>query len=183
MDIDGVMYPFFENLRPHVARATGRRVADLQDPPVWDLALAWTVEPQLMLELLHDAVDNGTLMQDGAPYPGVVAGLTALRAAGHRIHVVTDRAGLGHVEGRAENRTTAWLASWAIPYDTVTFTGDKTSVHTDVFIEDRPTNYRALSQAGVDTYLRVHPYNAQETAPASRRVHSFAAFTAGVLAA
>lgn len=178
VDLDGVCYPFVPALRKHVAARTGRPVRTMPNPTRWDFAQEWSMTTDELWHWIRDGVADGDLYLVGDPYPGVVAGLERLRSAGARIHVVTDRP-----PGAARDRTRAWLAAHALAYDTLTFTGDKTSVPTAAFIDDKPENYAALAQAGVDAYLRSHAYNAHVHTPPRRRVAGFTAFTAQVLSA
>jgi hypothetical protein len=178
VDLDGVCYPFVPVLRAHVMAHTGRPFVTLPDPTAFDFAAQWSMTTAELLGWMRHAVSEGALFAAGDPYPGVVSGLRRLAAAGHRIHVVTDRP-----DGPARDRTRAWLRRHQVTFHDLTFTADKTGVGADVFIEDKPSNYAALVAAGVDTYLRSHPYNAHVRTPPGRRVASFTAFTARVLAA
>lgn len=181
VDIDGVLFPFVDSLCTHAVTSLGRSKQSLPAPTQWDFSAAWGMTSAELVELMHDGVDNGALLLDEAPYPGVVAGLGRLRAAGHTVHLVTDRAWLGRREQAAEARTVAWLERNKVPHDTLHFTKDKTAVPTDVFIDDRPENYEALAGAGVDVFLRGHAYNAHVRTPPGRRVRDFTTFTARVL--
>ena len=183
VDLDGVVYDFVQALRHYIHQVTGRPLASMGPATSWHFyADNWGLSLDQFLEFFHAGVAAGSIFATGVPFPGVVTGLRALLDAGHRVHVVTDRASMGPA-GKAEQSTRAWLADAGVPYTTLTLTGDKTSVPTDVFIEDRPEFFTALSEAGVLTYLRSHTYNAHVQCSPCRRVPDFATFVARVLGA
>jgi len=183
VDLDGVVYDFVQALRHYIHQATGRPLHTMGPATSWHFyADDWGLSLDQFLEFFHAGVAAGSIFATGVPFPGVVTGLRALLDAGHRVHVVTDRASMGPA-GKAEESTRAWLASAGVPYTTLTLTGDKTSVPTDVFIEDRPEFFTALSEAGVVTYLRTHTYNAHVACSPCRRVPDFATFVDRVLGA
>ena len=71
------------------------------------------------------------IFRKGEPLPGAPSALRALKTLGHGVHVVTDRA-VGHC---SPANTEAWLAEHHLPYDSITYTRDKTVVRTEVFID------------------------------------------------
>ena len=182
VDLDGVCYDFVDALRSWVATTTGRCPSTLPEPTCWDFPMAdWGMTVEEFLAHFHAGVAAEHIFAVGDPYPGVAAGLRALVGAGHRVHIVTDRS-VG-LFGVGERLTRSWLARHDLAHTTLTISADKTSVRTDVFVEDRPKNYDQLVAAGVDVFLRDHPYNAHVTVPAGRRVAGFTEFAAAVLAA
>lgn len=83
-----------------------------------------------------------------------------LRAAGHRIHVKTDRA-FGSHPAVSEALTRAHLATRGLVYDSITFGADKTKgPRIDLMLEDKLENYDALDAAGVRVYLINRAWNA-----------------------
>jgi hypothetical protein len=181
VDLDGVAYDFSGALRDYIADSTGRRAETMPDPAVWHFySEQWGMTHQEYLAAAHKAVDSGRLFGEGAAMEGAAAGTQALLRAGHRVHLVTDRAGLGS-SGAAQRNTMRWLAAEQIAYTTLTFTSDKTSVRTDRFIDDRAENFLALELAGVDAYLRDQPWNAHVACRPGRRVSDFTAFVQTIL--
>lgn len=75
--------------------------------------------------------------------------LRTLKDQGHSLHVVTDRS----VGRRSQASTEAWLAEHGVPYDSATYTADKTLMRTDVFVDDMPSNVLALREAGCAAFL------------------------------
>lgn len=177
VDLDGVCYDFAGAVRRHVLATTSRTHQSMPAPTTWHFyETDWDMPLAEFIDHVNAGVAAGIIFGTGDPYPGVQAGLTELLARGHRIHIITDR-GRSGPPGAGEALTRAWLAEHDLPYTTLTVSGDKTAVRTDVFIDDRPENYLALRGAGVDAFLRSHPYNAHVDTPPGRRVGTFADFT------
>lgn len=181
VDIDAVLYPYIPQLRHFAVTTLKRPAQQFPDPRSWDFAAAWDLTGTQLRTLMHAGVDQGTVLTGAAPLTGAVPALGQLLAAGHTVHLVTDRAALGEIPGRAVRQTRAWLRAHAVPYTSLTFAGDKTCVATDIFVEDKPTNIDALVEAGVDTYVVDYPYNRHVQVRTGRRVPSFAAAAAHIL--
>jgi uncharacterized HAD superfamily protein len=81
--------------------------------------------------------------------------MNRLREDGHTLHIVTYRT----VGRRATQNTMEWLQRESIPYDSITFSKDKTIVNNDFFIEDNLDNFHALNRAGIVCYLMDRPWN------------------------
>lgn len=126
------------------------------------------------LAACHRAADDGLLFT-GHAWDGFAAALDRIRAAGHEVHIVTDRS-FGSRPEVSQDLTRAWLTELGAAYDSLTFSSDKTSVPTDVFIEDKPSNYDALRAAGVACYLVTRPWNAEHPVPPMHRVRSVVEF-------
>lgn len=181
VDIDGVLYQFVPSLRRHALRSGLRGVNELPDPHEWDFAKQWNMTSEQLVALMHDAVDNGELLSDLVPYPGSASGLSLLRHAGAQVRLVTDRAWLGRSPAVVQARTFGWLQRNHLEYDNLTFAADKRSVPCDFFIEDRPKNVQDLIGAGVDTFVRDHPYNRHVTVAPTRRVPDVWSFAVQVI--
>ena len=80
-------------------------------------------------------------------------------AAGHELHIVTAR-DFGSTPDASERATRRWLQEYDIPYTSLTISRDKTSVPTDVFVEDYLPNYEKLHAAGTKAYLVNREWNA-----------------------
>lgn len=183
VDLDGCAYDFFIAFRNYVANLMGVDPLTFPEPSTWRFyeGAPWNMVTQEFIDHVNAAANAGIMFASGDPLDGVADGFARLRAAGHRIHVVTDRGRTG-AEGVGERLTREWLTRHALEFDSLTLTPDKTSVHTDVFIDDRPENFVVLRAAGVDAFLRDQPYNQFVDTPPNRRVRSFTEFTDRVLA-
>lgn len=179
VDLDGVCYPFDRALAHYVSKSTGRPLDSLPSPSSWDVWRVWGMSEDEFLGHMRDGIAAGFLFRYGAPYPGVVSALTRLAAAGHVLHVVTDR-GRGGLAAIAARSTRRWLADHRIPFHRLTLTADKTSVPTDTFVEDRDRNFEALESAGRHPFLIDRPWNAHLDVPDGRRLPDLPAFAAAV---
>ena len=77
--------------------------------------------------------------------------------------------------------TREWLAKHDVPFDALFFDRDKTSVRTDVFIEDNLENYAALEGAGTFATLVAQPWNVDDPRDLNR-VSSVTEFVDMILA-
>lgn len=159
IDLDGVCFDFGGSLSRFLkARYPGQY--NISDPTRWEFYLDWGMTEEEFIQRCHEGVDAGYVfggdVMDMAP-----GAINFIRSLGHTIHIVTDRK-FGRQPQASEWATQQWLYSHGIEYDTLTFSGDKTCVPTDMFIEDKLSNYDALKAAGVDVYLADRPWNAAE---------------------
>ena len=119
-------------------------------------------------------------MWTGEPFPTVVESWRRLKADGHRIHVITDRAPRGAV-AEAQAATIHWLELHGLEYDSITFDADKTKIldivegRRVIMLEDRIENVVALTAAGVETYCQRRLWNEGHD---FRYVEDFAEFAA-----
>jgi hypothetical protein len=152
VDIDGVLYDFARSLHQFVCPD-----APFQEPLRWEFYLDWGMTEAEFKAAFHAGVDAGVIFTYGAPFPRVCDGFRLIKAAGHTIHMVTDRSqGTG---GASEAATRSWLDRYDLPFDSLTFAADKTVVRLDVMVDDKPENYEALTAAGVDTFLLTRRWN------------------------
>jgi FMN phosphatase YigB (HAD superfamily) len=176
-DLDGVVYPYPDALRRWVHQHTGKPLDEMPAAQRWEFYLDWGLELDEYLALHHSGILAGRVFVDGEPYPGAVAALTRLHAAGHEVHIVTDRS-VASENDPCRAAAEGWLAQFGIPYTSLTISADKTVAGPmDVFIEDRPQNYDALEAAGMNPYLLHRPWNAEHP---GRRVRDWAEFVAVV---
>jgi phosphoglycolate phosphatase-like HAD superfamily hydrolase len=179
IDIDGCLYDFVGAVRRYRVQVYGLDQATMPPARQWAFFTDWGMSLQEFLADVHAGVEAGVIFGEGDPLPGVVDALGALAGAGHSLHLVTDRGSWGS-PGRALELTHAWLEAHGVPFDTLTIAADKTTVPCQVFIEDRPENFTALRQAGVDAYLRSWPYNEHVPTPPGRRVADLTQFARAV---
>ena len=173
IDLDGVCYDFADSLRTFL-EGTHRKYPN---PIRWEFYEDWGYSLEEFLDLCHDGVDAGVIFSHGEPFPGTRDALLRLRAAGHSLHVITDRSfGKG---GGSEAATRVWLDTHKIPFDSLTFSPDKTIVRTDYMIEDKLSNYDALRAAGCEVYLLDRPWNHDDGT--RLRVHSLDQFANEVI--
>ena len=173
VDLDGVGYDFVAQFRLWRYMAYGVPFAAMPAATTWDFHRdQWGMTVDEFLSQYAHGVHAGYLFAEGRPMAGFVDGLTALAAAGHRVHIVTSRV-LSGAEAAARINTEYWLDFWGVPHASLTLTSEKGAVKTDLFIDDCAANYDALEVAGRTPYLLHQPWNA--THP-GRRVQTWSEF-------
>lgn len=176
-DLDGVIYPLVPGLRHYAHVSRGIPLENMPDPTVYDFGPEWGMTHDEFVALMHEAVNAEVLFDHGDPLPGAREAMAAVRAAGHNVHIITSRF-LGRY-GIAEWLTLRWLARHDLPYDTITFSEDKTTPRTDVYVDDLPRHYDALNAAGTTPVLMDATYN-QDPACTRTRVTTLAEYGAHV---
>lgn len=176
-DIDDVLYPCVEEIRQYLGTHVGYNIEDLVDPPTWDLHEHWGIGSAELWEIVGRGVNCGYIFSESAPYPGVEEGMRALKEDGHSIHLVTARC--AGRPGEAEAQTAAWLNDWNLPYDSLTFSADKTVIASDYALDDKIENFEALSGWVTDqAFLMDQPWNRGHVT--KNRVHNFTEFVEAV---
>jgi len=173
VDIDDVLYPWYDTAHEVCVRAG---ITNGVTPTQWDVPADYGCTLEEWIATLQGGTLDGSLYS-GPPYPGVLRSLERLVEAGHTIHLVTARGWLQHGH-EIKRHTVAWLREWEVPYSSLTFSRDKTILAADVFVDDSPTNYDTLWQAGLACFLIDQPWN--QDVPAffdGSRVLSFNHFT------
>jgi hypothetical protein len=180
VDIDDVIFPWYD--RAHAAcEAAG--ITNGVTPCTWVPHEEYGCTKEEWWQALGWATHSGDLYR-GEPYPGAVQALWRLEAAGHHINLVTAR-GTHELIAPATRlsihaQTRAWLHEHHIPYDTLTFSKDKTVVPADFSVDDNIGNYDALEAAGHYPYLVNRPWNIDD-GDRRRRVDSLAEFASQII--
>lgn len=157
IDLDGVCYDFSGSLA-HYLNTAGQLTPDQCTPPQrWEFYEDWGLDLRAFLAACHAGVDAGIVFTHGDPFPGTREALDKIKDAGHTIHIVTDRS-FGK-DGGSVTATARWLARHSLPYDSLTFTADKTAVRLDAMVDDKPANVAALTGAGVKTWMFDRAWN------------------------
>lgn len=126
------------------------------------------------LEVAAWGVKHGIIFSYGLPIRGFAEGMRAMAEDGHELHIVTARSFPG-VEAECQIQTRAWLDRFGVPFDSLTFSEDKTNPMTDFFIDDRDKNLDALAMAGICPVRMNQPWN-EHVGEAYPAVHSWAEF-------
>ena len=163
VDLDGVVHEYVDSLR-HFVVSTGIRteeqcrIAEEMDFfRLWKNEKGEGIENDQFIDIMHKGVDAGIIFYHGDPRPGARKALEDLRYYGHKIHIITDRT-FGF-ENRSHSLTKEWLKNHDIPYDSLTFSADKTIKYTDIMIDDKIENYDDLDRAGTYAFLLNRPWN------------------------
>ena len=176
IDLDGVCYDFASSVRAYLVHAGIRFQHQCPEPTRWEFYEDWGLSLDEFLTTCHRGVEAGIIFTHGDPFEGTVEALRAMRDAGHTLHIVTDRS-FGR-SGASPAATSAWLDLHGIPFDSLTFSADKTLLRLDAMVDDKPSNYAALVDAGVDAYLFTRAWN--EHVEDAQRVSSLAEFAEAV---
>lgn len=155
VDLDGVCYDFSASVREYLTHIGWAH--SCPEPTRWEFYEDWGLSLGGFLDICHDGVDAGVIFSYGDPYPRVREALRLIRAKGHTIHIVTDRS-FG-TNGASEAATRSWLDRHDLPFDSLTFSADKTVVRLDAMVDDKLANYDALDKAGVDVRLLTRAWN------------------------
>lgn len=176
LDIDGVLYPFDTMMTRRVEQTKGLRPGTLDDHALtWHWYRdQWGMSDEEFVTHLRNGVKYGVLYSAGFPTAGAVAAVRRMADAGHRIHYITNRDLPGLDPGLVRLRTREWLNSHGFHVDSLTVSADKTLVRTDVFLDDRPENIRALKDAGHPcAVLWDKPYNRHVNGTRVNDFHEF----------
>jgi FMN phosphatase YigB (HAD superfamily) len=174
-DIDDVLFPTIDSIH-ELARQAGYHNGDVE--PCWSGWEAYDIEPELYWDLWSQfAASEGYVRTP--PIKEAARALRSLAWAGHRVHLVTARGFMAHAK-EIRAWTQEWVASYAIPWDTLTFAQDKVAAQQqiatelgddgnppwewsfDYAIDDRNKTIEALRAVGVDAYLLTHSHNRED---------------------
>ena len=152
IDIDSTLHHYWDEL----AAASRRRFG--VDLP-YDEQHTWTIT-RLRKEQLRAAIadtHSDAAIARAEPYPHAVRIVNAWHAAGHFIHVTSQRA------ERCRPATVRWLDAIGLAYDDLYCSGDKIAraieLDIDVLIDDSPLNLVRALEAGMIAATIVHPWN------------------------
>lgn len=157
LDLDGVVFNFTKAYNTHL-RKLGYPVDPEKEATTWDYFLEFGISTEQFLEHMDEMVDAKTLFWEmELCEPEIPDLIRDFREEGHEIHIVTHR--FSGKKECAQEATKFCLAKYGIEYESLTFTGDKTSVSVEIFLEDNRDNYDKLVAAGVAAWLVNRPYN------------------------
>lgn len=168
-DIDDVLYPCVQEIREYlITRGHSRQSLEITNG--WDLHEQWGIPFDDLWLKINQGVADGVIFLKGEPFAGTKDAMDELKEDGHTIHLVTARnAG---PSGLAEKHTVEWLTHYDLPYDSLTFSSDKTIVHAAYALDDRVENVEALNVNSL-AFLMDQPWN-QESCEA--RVYTIQEF-------
>lgn len=160
VDIDEVIFPMIDSIHQ---LAFERGLHDGTPKPRWRGWEVYGCSEQDYWDLWSDFALSGGYTST-PPIAGSVEALRDLAFEGHRIHLVTARGFMANAQ-RIRRWTPAWVEEFAVPHKSLTFARSKPDamkelgVHFDLAIDDSPSNFQALQDAGVHAWLQDHPHN------------------------
>lgn len=177
LDLDDTLVKFVETFERYVvSRYPEMKEIVRNSVPSYDWFEAWGWNRDRFIIEMDIACDLKELFWVGELFePDASHQVKRLRSAGHSIHIVTHR---GYVS-RGSDATHYWVNQNLGWVDSITLSGDKTSVPTDVFLEDNVSHYDALTDAGVNAFLINRPSNYQDDD--RQRVDTFREFVDKIL--
>lgn len=158
--IDGVLFNFGKSVQEYL---TSLNIPcdypdGVEEPQSWSFYRHWGMTDEQFVSLCHDGVDAGYIFRNNV-HDGAVDAVRRIKKMGHQIIIVTDR-NFGHPPTKSKDATRDWWRWAGFPrYNELHFTSDKTSVPTDIFVEDKIKNYEALVSAGTECYLINRAWN------------------------
>lgn len=160
-DLDGVYYDFGASFNRYLATIGIAPVFASAEPDRWTF-FDHIMTPAEFLQHCHDGVEAGVIFR-GPARPGSFETLWSIYDAGHDIIVITDRS-FGKTPESSQKATLEWWydENDFPPISEIAFTPDKTSLPTDVFVEDKLENYDALINSGTPCALINRPWNLQD---------------------
>jgi len=161
LDLDGVanlwVDPFHPFLLAHPRFVANYGTVEQTDWETWHHYREYGCTDEIFVEILQDYAREG-LFTAAPPFDGVPEAMQRLHAAGHTIHVVTDRPEF------ILEATGQWLTDYGIPFDSLEIGRDKT-----VFkrrgdgpyfaLDDRTENVQNMRAADIDAILLDWPWN------------------------
>lgn len=160
IDLDGVGYIFGASVTDYLdSIGVTREPATDNFCTSWDFFKRWAMSDQEFSKHCDDGVDDGFIFGPGSHLtrPNFFESIRIIKEMGHKVIIVTHR--YQGSPGNAELNTYKWLHPIMDIIDEIHFSHDKTSVPTDMFVEDNLNNYDALIAAGTDAYLINRPWN------------------------
>lgn len=155
-DIDDVLYPCVDTIRDYLVSDYEYTLDELPTPSTWDIHKHWGMSHEKLWNLVSQGVNEGHIFAVGKPIPGSAEAVRSLKDEGHKIHLVTAR--VGGDRGLSERWTVEWLNDNNIPYDSLTFSQDKTIIPVDFALDDRAENFTALN-LHCRAFLMDQPWN------------------------
>lgn len=180
IDLDGVLYDFGSAFRAYLVNMHSWQKEWCPDAQRWEFYEDWGISLAGFVRLCNEAADRHMLWDVENVLGGrvVIDELARLKDAGHSIHVITNRS-FGSHRAVSHMATAGWLNRCKVPYDTLTFSADKTIVPTDFMVEDNVDNYLALDKSGCHPVLIDRTWN--QSLPKARRVPDIKSFVDLVL--
>lgn len=159
VDLDGVCADFYGGLRPLAATWFGVDDSTLSADFSYGLS-EWGFESVEKYEEFHRwAVSERGLFEELKPVRAAPTTLRRLSDAEIHIRIITNRLFVHRLHKEAVRQTVEWLDCHAIPYRDLCLVADKTAVGADLYVDDAPSNLRALSEAGLHAIVFSNPTN------------------------
>lgn len=160
LDLDGVACGWVPNFYPWLCAQEGFEPTDWR---IWHhYRNHGMTDAAFVARLTQYAAEGG--FGEQTPTPGITEMVRDLVAAGHTVHVVTDRPEPAFAD------TSWWCAEYIPDYTSLTVSRDKTVFKdfgdpTYYALDDRVENVEAMRKAGIFAYLYTWPWNEASDLP------------------
>jgi uncharacterized HAD superfamily protein len=155
IDLDGVAHCFVGGIHRYLraiehpgtpAEIVGTEVAG------FGFYKPWGIDDQ-EFDQIHDEATEQGFAYSGDLLDEAASWVRMLHSLGHSIHIVTSRprAAIGF--------TSEWLDLHNFPFDSLTFSSDKTVVRTDAYVEDQVKHYQSLEASESVPFLVTRGWN------------------------
>jgi len=169
LDVDGVLADYMSGIagvgrvqgHPMHGRAAGPTTYGLVEP-------GWFPDTESASAAMAQLRDTGGLGRLQLLDPGAPAAVRKLRAAGHRVVVVTARG------AQTRRDTVSWLRRHGIEADEVRFHAIKSEAGCHAYLDDAPHIVDELRGAGRFAFVYDAPYNRHVAGPRVSRIAEFA---------
>ena len=123
----------------------------------------WALPDGTYDDLHRFAVTQRDLFKKVQPVVGAAAALRRLDASHQvRIRIITHRLFIKYTHQIAVQQTTEWLDNYGIPYWDLCFMKEKDKVGASLYIEDSPSNIKALREANKQVIIFTNSTNVGE---------------------
>lgn len=145
VDLDGVLYPFHEELWKYGYRKgylQGDNEQAMNPVTKWEMWEDWGISHGEWKSIFRKGVEDDVIWRLGNAIPGSVSALWRLSDAGWNIRIVTHRLVHKFNHTDAIVATVDWLERHNVPFWDIVFLGkgDKADIFADAMVDDRPEN-------------------------------------------
>ena len=158
LDLDGCVADFVGRMREIYSEWSGIPIDELDANPTYEMP-EWKLAKGEYPKLHRFAVNQRDLFSTMKPIAGAAQALRRLSAEGIWIRVATHRLFIDNFHAQAAEQTIRWLEQHDIRYWDLCLIKDKSAIFADLFIEDNPSNIRALLAKGTDTICITNSIN------------------------
>lgn len=165
LDLDGVVGNYNDTFRRYAARILGVPAEEagkaFPEPRYYSFVKSGWFHDVEMYQRVHEAAVNLGMFKEMEVFPGAVVGINKIQQAGIKIRVCTSRFVVPRQNLRVIQDTAEFLDSHAIPVDEYVFANAKSSIKSEMSIDDSPANIDAYAGAGMDVIVFSQPYNSE----------------------
>ena len=140
-DIDNVLYPWTLHMAHECTGIIGGDAHSLMaSVRNWDVAQDWGMSEGLFNRIWDRSIEMGHMYRFFSPSAEALIALWRLSDAGWHIHLVTARLNRSKLHEKVIENTTGWLREFAVPFRSLSFVEDKSTVYGEVLVDDKPEN-------------------------------------------